>query len=235
MVFKRTLSTEELQVIKKIIEFVKVKHHRAEGHDYSHILEVVRHSIEIGRTIKQECDPFITLCGALLHDIGKVDKPEGTFHGLDGGARAEEFLESLIEDHSIIDKIERVIVRHTPTSMIAPQAVEEKVVYDADAIERLGFMGVIRGLMGKRGTMEEIIESKVKSRLKDYDKLFFTESKRMAKKAHQETIQICKSLKENLKKRIQEIEEIDEVREIAPQITKRGSLRSIKTKKPIKK
>jgi len=225
MVFIRTLTNKELQVIKKIIEFVKVKHHRAEGHDYSHVLEVVRHSIEIGRTIKEDCDPFIVLCAALLHDIGKVDHPEGTFHGLDGGSRAEEFLESLIEDHSIIDKIERVIVRHTPTSMIPPEAVEEKVVYDADAIERLGFMGVIRGLMGKRGTMQEIITSKVKSRLEDYDKLFFPESKKIAKKAHLETIEMCKSLKEKLKQRINEIEEIDEVHEIAPQIKKRGPIK----------
>jgi len=228
MVFTRTLSEKELKVIKKIIAFVKVKHHRAEGHDYSHVLEVVRHTIEIGRTIKEECDPFVALCGALLHDIGKVDHPEGTFHGLDGGSRAEEFLESLIDDHFIIDKIERVIVRHTPTSMILPEAIEERVVFDADAIERLGFMGVIRGLMGKKGTMEDIITSKVGSRLKDYDKLFFEESKKMAIKAHKETIQMCRSLTERLKKRINEIEEIDEVKEIAPQIKKRGAIKSKK-------
>lgn len=228
MVFTRTLSDKELKILKKIIEFVKVKHHRAEGHDYSHVLEVVRHSIEIGRTIKEECDPFIVLCGALLHDIGKVDHPEGFFHGLDGGSRAEEFLESLIDDHYIINKIERVIVRHTPTSMVPPEAVEEKVVYDADAIERLGFMGTVRALMGKKGTMEEIITSKVHTRLQDYDKLFFPESKKMAKKAHQETIQMCKSLTEKLKTRINEIEEMDEIQEIAPEIKKKGAIKSVK-------
>jgi len=226
MVFTRTLSNEELKALKKIIEFVKVKHNRAEGHDYSHVLQVVRHSIEIGRTIKEKCDPFITLCGALLHDIGKVDKTEGTFHGLDGGSRAEEFLESLMEDEYIINKIERVIVRHTPTSMIPPEAVEEKVVYDADAIERLGFMGTVRALMGKKGTMREIIESKVHTRMQDYDKLFFPASKKIGKKAHQETIQMCRSLKEKLKERIEEIEEMDEITEIAPEIKKRGALKS---------
>ncbi|MBW2978379.1 HD domain-containing protein [Candidatus Woesearchaeota archaeon] len=231
MVFTRTLSDKELKVIKKIIEFVKVKHHRAEGHDYSHVLEVVRHSIEIGRTIKEECDAFVVLCAALLHDIGKVDHPEGTFHGLDGGSRAEEFLESLIDDPYIINKIEKVIVRHTPTSMIAPWAVEERVVYDADAIERLGFMGIIRGLMGKRGTMQEIITSKVQSRMQDYDKLFFKESKKMAKKAHLETIEMCSSLTARLKERINEIEEIDEVHEIAPQVKKSGIIKSPKKKR----
>jgi uncharacterized protein len=228
MVFARQLSDKELKIINKIIEFVKVKHHRAEGHDYSHVLEVVRHTIEIGRTIKEECDPFIAICGALLHDIGKVDHPEGTFHGLDGGSRAEEFLESLVDDSYVINLIEKVIVRHTPTSMIPPESVEEKVVYDADAIERLGFMGVIRGLMGKRGTMEEIITSKVKTRLQDYDKLFFPESKKLARKAHLETVQMCESLTKKLRKRINEIEEIDEVREIAPQITKKGIIKSRK-------
>lgn len=221
MVFKRKLTKDELKVLSKIIEFVKEKHNMAEGHDYSHVLEVVRHAIEIGRALKEECDPFITLSGALLHDIGRIDKESGIFHGLDGGARVEEFLESLIDDKIVIDRVERVVVRHTPTSMISPESVEEKVVFDADTIERLGFMGMIRGLIGKRGTMQQIIEWKVKTRLSDYDKLHFDVSKKLAKKAYKETQQVAKSLTEHLNKRIKEIHEMDEVREIVPSLKKR--------------
>lgn len=209
MVFKRKLSKEEEKILEKVVDFVEEKHHRAEGHDYSHVLEVCKHSIEIARKIKEPVDPFVLLAGALLHDIGRVGAKSGRFHGLDGGARAEEFLESLIKNSAAIHRITRIIVRHTPTSHIAPQSTEEKVVSDGDTIERLGFMGMIRGIMGKKGTMEEIIEDRVHKRLADYDKLFFDVSKKMAAPQYKETVNLSKTLKSKLKKRLSEIKEIE--------------------------
>lgn len=211
MVFERKLTKSEIKIIEKIIDFVKDKHQRAEGHDYSHVLEVCKNAMEISKKIKQPVNPFVLLCGALLHDIGRVDGSE-LFHGIDGASRAEEFLESLIEDHTIIDKIERVIVRHSPGSMVSPESIEEKVVFDADTIERLGFMGMIRGIMGKKGTMEFILEDRIAKRLADYDKLFFKESRQLAKAAHKETIAVVKSIRKALKKRLAEIHEIETYR-----------------------
>lgn len=209
MVFKRKLAKEEVRIIEKILEFVEEKHHRAEGHDYSHVLEVCKHSIEIARKIKEPVDPFVLLAGALLHDIGRVGAKTGMFHGIDGGSRAEEFLESLVKNDTTIKRITRIIVRHTPTSHIPPQSTEEKVVYDADTIERLGFMGMIRGIMGKKGTMEEIIEDRVHKRLADYDKLFFDVSKKMAVPYYKETKHLSTQLRKKLKLRLSEIKEIE--------------------------
>ena len=209
MVLKRKLSKEEERILEKVIEFVEEKHHRAEGHDYSHVLEVCKHSIEIARKIREPVDPFVLLAGALLHDIGRVGAKSGMFHGIDGGARAEEFLESLIKDDATIHRITRIIVRHTPTSHIPPQSTEEKVVFDGDTIERLGFMGMVRGIMGKKGTMEGIIEDRVHKRLADYDKLFFKVSKKMALIPYKETVHLSKTLKTKLKKRLSEIKEIE--------------------------
>ncbi|MBW2984600.1 HD domain-containing protein [Candidatus Woesearchaeota archaeon] len=209
MVLKRKLSKEEEKVLEKVIEFVEEKHHRAEGHDYSHVLEVCKHSIEIARKIKEPVDPFVLLAGALLHDIGRVGAKSGMFHGIDGAARAEEFLESLIKNTATIHRITRIIVRHTPTSHIPPKSTEEKVVSDADTIERLGFMGMIRGIMGKKGTMEFIIEDRVHKRLGDYDRLFFSVSKKMAFPHYKETMNMSNTLKRKLKERLGEIKEIE--------------------------
>ncbi len=208
MVFKRKLYPEEVIIIERIVDFVKDKHQRAEGHDYSHVLEVCRLSIEIAKEIKDPVDPFVMICGALLHDIGRINAPNGLFHGIDGAARAEEILESYSVDENVNNKVQRIIVRHSPESMISPESPEEKVVFDADTIERLGFMGMIRGIMGKSGTMEYIIEDRVHKRLADYEKLFYSTSKRMASKAYKETIAVSKTLKEDLKKRTKEIHEI---------------------------
>ncbi|MBW2980259.1 HD domain-containing protein [Candidatus Woesearchaeota archaeon] len=209
MVFKRKLTKEEVRVLEKIIEFVEEKHHRAEGHDYSHVLEVCKHAIEISRKIREPVDPFVMLGGALLHDIGRVGAKTGRFHGIDGASRAEEFLESLVKNTTTIHRITRIIVRHTPTSHIPPQSTEEKVISDADDIERLGFMGMIRGIMGKKGTMEEIIEDRIHKRLGDYDRLFFNVSKKLALPHFKETTQVSKTLKKKLKERLSEIKEIE--------------------------
>ncbi|MBW2968002.1 HD domain-containing protein [Candidatus Woesearchaeota archaeon] len=207
-VFKRKLYPEEIKIVERIVDFVKDKHHRSEGHDYSHVLEVCRLSIEIAHKVKDPVDPFILMCGALLHDIGRINAPNGLFHGVDGAARANELLKNYINDEKTSMAIQNVIVRHTPESMISPQTPEEKVVFDADTIERLGFMGMVRGLMGKSGTMEEIIEDRVHKRLHDYNKLYYPVSKKMSKKAYKETIAVSKTLKKDLVKRTKEINEI---------------------------
>jgi len=173
------------------------------------VLEVCKWSVQIGNKIEEPLDPFITICGALLHDIGRVGAPGGMFHGLDGGARAEEFLESLIDDNKVIQKITKVIVRHTPTSMIDAESVEEKVVRDADTIERLGLMGMVRGIMGKKGSMEYILEDRIKKRLADYDKLCFDVSREFAKPFYEETLEVVDILLKALKKRLKEIGELE--------------------------
>ncbi len=208
MVFERELSIKEKKIIAKIIAFVQDKHNRCEGHDYSHILEVTRLSAMIGKRIKERADPFVTICGALLHDIGRINAPNGMFHGIDGGSRTEEFLESFIEDDYVIKQITKVVVRHTPTSMIPPQTANEKIVFDADTIERLALMGMIRGIMGKTGTMEFIIVNKIGKRLADYNKLYFAESKKIAKPLFEETKKFAQRLKIALDKRKREISEV---------------------------
>jgi putative nucleotidyltransferase with HDIG domain len=160
MVLKRKLHPKEEKIIERIVDFVKDKHHRSEGHDYSHVLEVCRISIEIARKIKDPVDPFVLVCGALLHDIGRINAPNGLFHGLDGGARANELLKSYIDDEDVSRQIQNVIIRHSPESMISPNTPEEKVVFDADAIERLGFMGMVEdvkeGIQGDHCRLKDI-------------------------------------------------------------------------------
>ncbi len=212
MVFRRKLYPGEIRIVEHIIDFVKDKHHRAEGHDYSHVLEVCRLSINIAKRIKDPVDPFVLMCGALLHDIGRINSPNGLFHGVDGASRANELLKNYIDDENVSRQIQEVIVKHTPESMIPPQTPEEKVVFDADTIERLGFMGMVRGIMGKSGTMDDIIDDRVHKRLKDYQKLFYPVSRRVAKKAYKETIAVSNTLKKDLKRRANEIHEVTSYR-----------------------
>ena len=209
MVLTRKMTREEKLIVEEIIRFVEDKHNRSEGHDYSNIIEVCRFSIEIARKIKEPVDPFILICGALLHDIGRLNAPNGMFHGIDGAARTEEFMESLIDDLKTIRRISKIVVRHSPESMIPPESPEEKVVFDADALDRLGLMGMMRGVMGKSGTMEYIIEDRIAKRMADYHKLYYKESRKLGKNLHKETLDIVTRLRKGLAKRAKQIHEIE--------------------------
>ena len=65
--------------------------------------------------------------------------------------------------------------------MVPPETTEEKIVFDADCLDRLGIIGVLRGFIGKSGSITGILEQKMKTRANDYEKLHYNESKSIGK------------------------------------------------------
>ncbi|UYP48432.1 hypothetical protein NEF87_004717 [Candidatus Lokiarchaeum ossiferum] len=177
MVFSRKLTNEETQILIKLQEFVRSAHAESNSHDYAHVLTVCRYAIQIGKSISESVDPFILSAGALLHDIGKTNSVFSHIHGLFGGSLAEEFLDGLKIDENVRDAICRVVIRHTPTSMISPETPEEKAVFDADTLDRIGLMGLLRGFIGKEGAMDKIMNKYITKRKLDYEKLNFKVSR----------------------------------------------------------
>lgn len=204
--YSRKLSDLEIKQIRNIILFIQEKHEHLEGHDYSHIAEVVRYSIEIGEDLEAEIDPFLLICGSLFHDIGRVNNKSGAIHGLVGAAITEEYLEAIGVDEKVIKKISRIVTCHTPTSMLPPKSLEEKIVFDADALDRLGAIGVLRGIIEKRGSIEEILEKVIKKRVKDYELLYFDKSRKLGKKSYEETLDFIRQIQNSLIERSKNIE-----------------------------
>lgn len=203
--FERKLTQKEINTIIRMVQFVKKKHADCEGHDYSHILEVTRYSIEIARSISETVDPFILIVGALFHDIGRAIRGSGDLHGLIGATIAEEYFEVIGLDSEKIVTITNIITSHSPTSMLPPKTVEEKIVFDADAIDRLGLIGVIRGVMGKKGSIEDILEKTIKKRSQDFHKMYFDVSREIAGELHKQSDKVIVELRRALNKRIYEI------------------------------
>ncbi|MFB0545688.1 MAG: HD domain-containing protein [Anaerolineae bacterium] len=207
--FERNLTRKEFELIQQIETFVREKHRREAGHDYSHVLAITGYAIEITRAIPEEVDPFVLICGALFHDIGRVGTHTGIVHGLRGATIVREYLDAIGVSPDIRDKITRIVARHTPTTRQAPETIEEKIVYDADALDRLGFMGMLRGLMGKKGSTQDILEDRIQKRLGDYGKLHFEASRRIGEKLHEETLGVVQSFRVALEERNEEITNID--------------------------
>jgi putative nucleotidyltransferase with HDIG domain len=201
--FTRKLTKKEVAIIHKIEQYVRDKHDTLQGHDYSHVLAVTNFAIDIATEIDEPVDPFIMICGALFHDIGRVGTQTGRLHGLRGAAIAGEYLRAINIDEEIREKIIRIVVRHTETSMLPPETVAEKVVFDADDLDRLGLMGMLRGMMvgATNRSMEDIIENRLQKRKKDYDRLHFQASRDLGKKLYEETLQLIDFIKNSLDQR----------------------------------
>jgi uncharacterized protein len=208
MVFSRQLSKKELDILLTMQEFVRKAHAESDSHDYSHVFTVCLYTIEIAKAIEEPVDPFVCIAGALLHDIGKTTQAFSHIHGLFGGTLAEEYLDGINVDKKVRDIIAKVVIRHTPTSMIPPKTIEEKIVYDADTLDRLGLMGLLRGFIGKSGSMENILTKYMEKRKTDYDKLNFEVSRELGDDQHQELLEFLFIFEDRLGQRMASIEDI---------------------------
>ncbi|QEE17688.1 HD domain-containing protein [Promethearchaeum syntrophicum] len=208
MVFSRKLTKKEIEILLKLQEFIKQAHAESSSHDFAHVLSVLRYAIQIGKDIKESVDPFVVCAGALLHDIGKTNSVFSHIHGLFGGSLAEEFLDGLKINSKLTEKICRVVIRHTPTSMIPPESAEEMIVFDADTMDRLGLMGLLRGFIGKEGSMGEILNKYMDKRLDDYSKLHYDVSKRIGDAKNQEMEFFIELIQDRLNNRMKSIEHI---------------------------
>jgi uncharacterized protein len=211
MVFMRQLSDDEQEVLKRLEHFVRHAHAQSDSHDYAHVLTVTKYTIDIAHNIEEQVDPFVCIAGALLHDIGKTTPTYAHIHGLLGGALAEEFLDGLKLDKTKTEAISRVVVRHTQTSMIPPETPEEMIVADADTLDRLGLMGLLRGFMGKTGeSMDEIMNRYMNKRKHDFEKLHFEYSMKIGDDLQDELMEFMIKVEERLKFRLASIEDLIE-------------------------
>lgn len=204
----RRLAPKERALIRDMECFIREKHRHTEGHDYSHVLEVLRYSLMIAEAIPEPVNPFILVCGALFHDIGRTFDENGTLHGFIGGAITDMYLKSTWVKEEDVCKIVRIVVRHTETSRIEPESVEEQIVYDADGLDRLGLMGMIRGIMGNHGNIKDTLENRSKKRLGDYKRLYFDVSREIGEKLYRETVEVVTQMLNALETRLNNIEDI---------------------------
>ena len=210
MVFSRQLTKEDIQTLLNMQRFVRTAHAESDSHDYAHVFTVCLYTIEIAKNIPEKVDPFVCIAGALLHDIGKTTTQFSHIHGLFGATLAEEYLDGIQVDRLVRDAICRIVIRHTPTSMIPPETPEEKIVYDADTLDRLGLMGLLRGFIGKTGSMDRILTKYMEKRKTDYEKLNFAFSKELGDDLHQELLEFLFIFEKRLAQRMFNIEDIFE-------------------------
>jgi uncharacterized protein len=116
------------------------------AHGRSHVERVVRTALEIGR--REGADLEVIELGAILHDIFENKETHsdigGFRHEIEGAKEARKILKKLGVMDNTIDAVCHCIESHRKRTSVEPQTIEAKSLFDADKLDCIGAIGVIR-------------------------------------------------------------------------------------------
>lgn len=99
----------------------------------------------IGNIEISEHDKTVVRIAALMHDIGRpIERATGVCHAAWGANTAYSMLEDTEPNANIIDEVRYAIAVHRYSSHIHPETLSAKVLQDADRLDALGAVGLIR-------------------------------------------------------------------------------------------
>ncbi|KAA5539466.1 HD domain-containing protein [Roseiconus nitratireducens] len=111
------------------------------GHGFDHVERV----LVSARRIQRETggDPFVIELAVLLHDVGDAKFHDGVERS---GQFAREILNELDVDNAVIEKVVHIVdnVSFRKRSTAAALSLEGQVVQDADRLDALGAIGIVR-------------------------------------------------------------------------------------------
>lgn len=138
----------KIDINRKLLENVKNRFEKDGpiAHNWDHIYRDTLNAIWIGEQEKANME--IVFPAILLHDIGFLYNPDPTIHHTLGAEKCFEWLEDWSTKEQ--EQISNCIKAHKGKTLdydIEPKTLEEKVVCDADIIEKFGFIGVLTSIL----------------------------------------------------------------------------------------
>jgi uncharacterized protein len=113
------------------------------AHGWDHINRVYKLALYIAE--RESADRFIVAMAALMHDLGLTVKHTRNEHHAEVSARlAGEIMETYQIPTNLQDPIKHAILSHSFSRDINPETIEARVVHDADQIDALGAIGIMR-------------------------------------------------------------------------------------------
>jgi uncharacterized protein len=130
-----------------------------------------------------EADMEVLIPGVMLHDIGVTkDRKKHYQRGIE---QAEKILREIDFPSQKIDRVLHIIEAHSRYGGPTPRTLEAKIMWDVDAIDYAGAVGITRAVI--RGLSDNSFDGNIfnfsvllKNIVKEVeDKLFFKESKKI--------------------------------------------------------
>lgn len=125
---------------------IEVKKHLENDatHDFNHIMRVYKNAQEICK--KEKANKKLVLASVLLHDLvlyPKSDKKSKN-SSFESAKKAEEILKKYSLSQEEINIISEAIKDHSFSQNKIPQSIEGKILQDADRLDALGAIGIVR-------------------------------------------------------------------------------------------
>lgn len=117
------------------------------AHGISHIRRVLKMAVEIGE--EEKADIEVIEMAAMLHDIYVAEEKrpgrEGFRHEVEASKSAGKILKRLGVTDRTVDAVCHCIEAHRKrVGKISPQTIEAKCIFDADKLDCIGAIGVVR-------------------------------------------------------------------------------------------
>ncbi len=130
----------------QLLTFISQEMVQDPAHDLSHVARVVKTSRALCALEGAKID--IVLPAAYLHDCFTFPKnhPDRAKSSLMAADKATEFLNSIGYPEQCLAEIHHAICAHSYSANIAPTTLEAQIVQDADRLDALGAVGIVRCL-----------------------------------------------------------------------------------------
>lgn len=132
------------EIVRKTEAYIKLSSEKLpyNTHHLDHIYRVRKNCLNIAQKVK--CNTLILEISALLHDIGRFYELDKDNHELISSELARKFLIKHGLTQAVTEKICYAIESHRFRRQITPETIEAKILQDADKIDALGAIGIIR-------------------------------------------------------------------------------------------
>jgi len=185
-----------LSITERLKTIVQEKMAELEGtvHSFAHVLRVLKVASYLAE--KEGADVEVVQVGALLHDVGwSIGKP----HHETGAELADKILKEMNYSKAITKAAVNIVLHHHLDSRHKLGTLEEKVVWDADKIDMLGILGIVRAfhLLGKE-SFDLVVKRAYKELKAIYPLLNTKSAKKVAEKRYRETVDLLNTLEKEL-------------------------------------
>ncbi|MFW9965726.1 MAG: HD domain-containing protein [Candidatus Thorarchaeota archaeon] len=176
----------------------------AGAHAYDHVKRVYSLVMRIGAALG--ADLRILGAAALLHDIGRAQEEEsGISHSILSGEMSVEILKEVGFDQDEIQRVKDTIRTHRFSEGLTPTSLEGEILSDADKLDALGAIGVVRAIAQAATTgvgAEAFLRHADEKLLKLHQMMYTEEGKKIAQARHL----ILKNFVNELRKELGNIE-----------------------------
>jgi uncharacterized protein len=137
------VSFEMDDIILKCREYCQQMSVKDLHHGFEHSLRVCRYALEIGK--QENADLWVVEIASYLHDIGRGHE-EGEYHTETSSRLARSFLKKLGLPENQIERVTHCVETHSRKEQHrkTPKTLEAQVLYDADGLEMIGAVGILR-------------------------------------------------------------------------------------------